>query len=87
MSITSCKVKCCNIFSFELDIQLNYFISFNRIKYFDKINDYADRPYLVFSELQPETHIHLYIFFGLSINQNITVLYIKETPKKSTILN
>ena len=33
------------------------------IKYFDKIKCYSDRPYLVFSELKPETHI--YIFFGL----------------------
>ena len=28
------------------------------IKYFDKIKCYADRPYLVFSELKPETHIY-----------------------------
>ena len=34
------------------------------IKYFDKIKYYADRLYLVFSELKPETHI--YIFFGLT---------------------
>ena len=27
------------------------------IKYFDKIKYYADRPYLAFSELKPETHI------------------------------
>ena len=27
------------------------------IKYFCKIKCYADRPYLVFSELKPETHI------------------------------
>ena len=33
------------------------------IKYFDKIKCYANRPYLVFSELKPETHI--YFFFGL----------------------
>ena len=33
------------------------------IKYFDKIKCYADRPYLAFSELKPETHI--YNFFGL----------------------
>ena len=32
------------------------------IKYFDKIKCYADRPYLVFSELKPETHTHIYIF-------------------------
>ena len=32
------------------------------IKYFDKIKCYADRPYLVFLELKPETHI--YFFFG-----------------------
>ena len=31
------------------------------IKYFDKIKCYADRPYLVLSELKPETHIY---FFG-----------------------
>ena len=28
------------------------------IKYFDEIKCYADRPYLVFSELKPETHIY-----------------------------
>ena len=32
------------------------------IKYFDKIKCYADRPYLVFSELKPETHM---FFFDL----------------------
>ena len=32
------------------------------IKYFDKIKCYADRPYLVFSELKPETHIYLLFF-------------------------
>ena len=31
------------------------------IKYFDKIACYADRPYLVFSEL------HIYFFFALSV--------------------
>ena len=30
------------------------------IKYFDKIKCYADRPYLVFSELKPETHIYIF---------------------------
>ena len=35
------------------------------IKYFDKIKYYADRPYLVFSELKPETHI--YFFFCLNV--------------------
>ena len=30
-------------------------------KYFDKIKCYADRPYLVFSELKPETHIYFYL--------------------------
>ena len=30
------------------------------IKYFDKIKCYADRPYLVFSELKPETHIFFF---------------------------
>ena len=33
------------------------------IKYFDKIKCYADRPYLVFSELKPQAH--KYIFWGL----------------------
>ena len=33
------------------------------IKYFDKIKCYADRPYLVFSELKPETHTYIYFFF------------------------
>ena len=33
------------------------------IKYFDKIKCYADRPYLVFSELKPETHILFFFFF------------------------
>ena len=31
------------------------------IKYFDKIKFYTDRPYLVFSELKPETYIHFYL--------------------------
>ena len=31
------------------------------IKYFDKIKCYADRPYLVFSELKPETHIYFFL--------------------------
>ena len=35
------------------------------IKYFDKIN-YADRPYLLISELKPETHI--YIFWPNVVN-------------------
>ena len=30
------------------------------IKYFDKVKCYADRPYLNFSELKPETHIYLF---------------------------
>ena len=30
------------------------------IKYFDKIKCYAERPYLVFSELKPETHIYFF---------------------------
>ena len=30
------------------------------IKYLDKIKCYADRPYLVFSELKPETHIYFF---------------------------
>ena len=34
------------------------------IKYFDKIKCYADRPYLVFSELKPETHIYLFLASG-----------------------
>ena len=33
------------------------------IKYFDKIQCYADRPYLTFSELKPEPHIY---FLGLN---------------------
>ena len=36
------------------------------IKYFDKIKCYANRPYIVFSELKPETHI--YFFSGLMKN-------------------
>ena len=32
------------------------------IRYFDKIKCYSDQPYLVFSELNPETNIY---FFGL----------------------
>ena len=31
------------------------------IKYFDKIECYADRRYLVFSELKPETHICIFL--------------------------
>ena len=31
------------------------------IKYFDKIKCYADRLYLVFSELKPETHIYNFL--------------------------
>ena len=31
------------------------------IKYFDKIKCNVDRPYLVFSELKPETHIHFFL--------------------------
>ena len=44
------------------------------VKYFDKIKCYADRPYLVFLELKPETHI--YFFFGLMliISQNFAYL-------------
>ena len=34
------------------------------IKYFDKIKCYADRPYLVFSELKPETHIYFFFWGG-----------------------
>ena len=30
------------------------------IKYFDKIKCYADRPYLFFSELKPESHIYIF---------------------------
>ena len=37
------------------------------IKCFDKIKCYADRPYLVFSELKPETHVY---YFGLSIGKS-----------------
>ena len=32
------------------------------IKYFDKIKYNADRPYLVFSELEPKTHIYLFFW-------------------------
>ena len=49
------------------------------IKYFDKIKCYADRPYLVFSELKPETHI--YIFLALCI-----ILYISVKMKKDKII-
>ena len=31
------------------------------MKYFDKIKCYADRPYLFFSELKPETHIYIFL--------------------------
>ena len=31
------------------------------IKYFGKIKCYADRPYLFFSELKPETHIYFFL--------------------------
>ena len=31
--------------------------------YFDEIKCYADRPYLVFSELKPETHTYIFFFF------------------------
>ena len=37
-------------------------ISIYIVKYFDKIKCYADRPYLVFSELKPETHTYIYLF-------------------------
>ena len=30
------------------------------IKYFDEVKCYANRPYLVFSELKPETHIYFF---------------------------
>ena len=36
------------------------------IKYLYKIKCYADRPYLCFSKLKPETHIH---FFGLKAKE------------------
>ena len=36
------------------------------IKYFDKIKCYADRPYLVSSELKPETHIFFFFFLALA---------------------
>ena len=38
------------------------------IKHFDKIKCYADRPYLVFSELKPETHI---FFFWPKESENL----------------
>ena len=37
------------------------------IKYVDKIKCYADRPYLVFSELKPETHIYIYFVLAQRI--------------------
>ena len=43
--------------TFNLSKKCNFYI-----KYFDKIKCYADRPYLVFSELKPETHTY---FFSL----------------------
>ena len=35
----------------------NFYIKY----FFDKIKCYADRPYLVFSELKPETHIYFFL--------------------------
>ena len=37
------------------------------IKHFDKIKCYAERPYLVFSELKPETYIYIYLALSISI--------------------
>ena len=45
------------------------------IKYFDKIKCYAYRPYLVFSELKPETHIFFIIFFFRPNLYVLTMLY------------
>ena len=41
------------------------------IKYFDKIQCYVNRPYLVFSELKPETHIY---FFWPKLSRNTPVI-------------
>ena len=37
------------------------------IKYFDKIKCYADRAYLIFLKLKPETHIYFFLalLFGI----------------------
>ena len=45
------------------------------IKYLDKIECYADRPYLVFSELIPETYIYIFLalewcYYGNKIFRN-----------------
>ena len=48
------------------------------IKYFDKIKCYADRPYLVFSELKPETRI--YYFFALCSCIRDRVLLVLAKP-------
>ena len=68
------------------------------IKYFDKIKCYADQPYLVFSELNPERHIYIFFFFvfffcccfffGLknihfnTINENSSLIASHEKKKK-----
>ena len=47
------------------------------IKYFDKIKCYADRSYLFFPELKPETHI--YIFFWPKLKHSRSMhAYLKE---------
>ena len=39
------------------------------IKYFNKMKCYADRPYLVFLELKPETHIYIFLALLLLLIQ------------------
>ena len=53
--------------------------NFYNVKYFDKIKCYADRPYLVFSEVKPETHTYIYIyiffFFFFGLKHDSTAFY------------
>ena len=59
------------------------------IKCFNKIKCYADRPYLVFSELKPETHCVtcIYLFFSSGkIRKNEKSQGIAEFSKKKFIV-
>ena len=49
------------------------------INYFGKIKCNADGPYLVFSELKPETHIYIYLF-GLMVHVTASTLMTAQTP-------
>ena len=55
--------KCCQICwkMVKKCIEKCNFYMYMYIKYFDKIKCYADRPYLVFLELKPETHIYFWL--------------------------